>query len=96
MLYGADYLDSTFPFQILVLSFVFSAVFRVIAGNILAMLGRVNANLVMGTIECVLNVVLDFVLIKYYGCVGAAFATLIVTVVSALMTNWYLYYVLKK
>lgn len=96
LLYGADYLDSTIPFQILVVSFVFSAVFRVIAGNILAMLGRVNANLVMGTIECVLNVVLDFVLIKYYGCVGAAFATLIVTVISALMTNGYLYYVLKK
>ena len=51
LLYGADYLDSTYPFQILVISFVFSAVFRVIAGNILAMLGRVNANLMMGTIE---------------------------------------------
>lgn len=96
ILYGIEYLDSVAPFQVLVISFVFSATFRVIAGNILAMLGRVNANLVLGTIECCLNIVLDYFLIKYYGALGAAFATLLVTIFSSATTNIYLYMLLRK
>lgn len=96
ILYGADYLESLVPFRILVVSFIFSATFRVISGNILAMLGRVKENLVMGIVECSLNIVLDYFLVKYYGSTGAAIATLSITIVGSLMCTVYLYYYLNK
>jgi O-antigen/teichoic acid export membrane protein len=96
-LYGAEYIAAVLPFRILVVSAVFSSVFRIIAGNILAMLGKVKANFYMGCAECAINVVLDYVLIKAYGGVGAAIATLAVTVISSLMCNIYLYtYLIKR
>ena len=95
-LYGEEYIAAVLPFRILMVSAVFSSVFRIIAGNVLAMLGRVKENFYMGCIECVLNVVFDYILIKYYGGVGAAVATLLITVISSIMCNVYLYYYLRK
>lgn len=91
-LYGSEYIAAVLPFRILVVSAVFSAVFRTIAGNVLAMLGRVKENFYMGCIECVLNIIFDYILIKAYGGVGAAIATLSITVISSIMCNAYLYY----
>ena len=93
-LYGADYIQAVVPFRILIISAFFSSVFRLVAGNILAMLGRVKENFVMSTVECGLNVILDYILVKNFGGVGAAVATLIITIISSIMCNGYLYWFL--
>lgn len=95
ILYGEDYLEALLPFRILVFSFVFAATFRTISGNILAMLGRVKENLYMGIIECTLNIVLDYYLILNYGSIGAAIATLLITIISSIMCTGYLYWYLN-
>lgn len=95
-LYGSEYIDSLIPFRILLVSFVFSGSFRVLSGNILLMIGKVKANFVVGCIECVINVILDYILIKHFNTVGAAVATLSVTVISSILTNGFLFIYLKK
>ena len=60
------------------------------------MIGKVKANFVVGCIECVINVILDYILIKHFNTVGAAVATLSVTVISSILTNGFLFIYLKK
>lgn len=96
LLYGIEYLDSVPHFRILTVSFVFSVSFRAISGNILAMIGKVKVNFVLGCIECVINIALDFLLVYLYGSIGAALATLFITIISSAMSNIYLIFYLKR
>ena len=93
--FGKEYLESQICFQILMLSFVISGTFRIISGNILTMLRKVKSNFLFSIIEAVMNIVLDAVLISTYGNVGAAWATLIVVVLSGMLSTGYLIYYLK-
>ena len=93
LVFGEQYLDAVAPFRILLIGFVISGPFRVISGNIIAMLGRVKANFYIGLASCILNIVLDYYFIKKWGSVGAAFATTIIMLFAALLSNTYLYYV---
>jgi Na+-driven multidrug efflux pump len=43
----------------------------------------------------IVNIILDIILIKYYGSVGAAIATTLVFIISSLITNIYLRKYLK-
>ncbi len=93
IVFGEQYLDSVLPFRILLISFVISGPFRVITGNIIAMLGRVKANFYIGLISCLLNVVVDYLFIKAWGSVGAAIATTLIMLFAAVVSNLYLYFV---
>lgn len=96
VLFGKKYIASLIPFRILLGSFVVSAPFRVITGNIIAMVGKVRVNLYIGLISCSLNVILDFFLIKIWGSAGAAVATTLIVVLSAILSNIYLYFIFKN
>ena len=89
--FGEQYLASVLPFRILLLSFSISAPFRVISGNIIAMLGKVKANFVIGLISCLVNIVMDYFFIKLWGSVGAAIATTSIMAIASIMSNIYLY-----
>jgi len=96
IIYGESYSGSLVPFRILMIGFVFSATFKVVGGNVLAMLGKVKINFVFGCIECVLNIVFDYFLVKKFGGVGAAIATTCIILISSIITNTYLYTWLSK
>ncbi len=89
--FGDQYLSSVLPFRILLLSFSISAPFRVISGNIIAMLGKVKVNFIIGLVSCLVNIVLDYLFIKAWGSVGAAIATTAIMAIAAIMSNTYLY-----
>lgn len=96
IVFGNEY-DSAVPvFQVLILTFFFSATFRLIYGNVLAMLHLVKVNFVLSVIECVINIIADVVMIKNYGSIGAAYATLFITVFSSLLSGVFLNVYLKK
>lgn len=91
IVFGEQYLESMRVFQILAIGYFFAASFRIPAGNLLAAIGAINFNFYT-TIFCgVLNIVLDIYFIKIYGSIGAAFATLIIFIISGIMGNCFIY-----
>lgn len=96
LIWGTDYLDSILPFRILSLSYVISATLRIPAGNILSMIRKVKVNLWISIISGISNIILDIVLIKLWGSVGAAIATILVVIISSSIAVTYLIIYLTK
>lgn len=96
LLFGSQYLDSVGSFRVLAIGYFFAATFRIPVGNILNMLRKVKFGLYLSIITGTLNIVLDIVLIKIYGAIGAAYATLIVYIFTSVIGTLYLNYVLKQ
>lgn len=84
MIFGANYTDSVLPFQIISFGYWIIASFRVINGNILAALGKARLNFYMTTIILVVNIAVTYLMVKYYSINGAAFAILIIYILSSL------------
>lgn len=96
VVWGQNYLDSILPFRILSLSYIISATLRIPAGNILSMIRKVNVNLWISIISGMSNIILDIVLIKLWGALGAAIATILVVIISSIIAVTYLSIYLTK
>lgn len=96
LVFGAQYESAASIFVVLMITYVFTALFRTVYGNILAMMHKVKANFILSSAECAINIVLDVVLIKRYGSIGAAYATLVITVLSSLLSGFYYRHCLKQ
>lgn len=90
ILFGPQYLDAVKTFRILAFGYMIAGSFRIPAGNILASLGKVEANLWNAIMSGTANIVLDVVLIRSYGAVGAAVATVLVFLISSFISSMYL------
>lgn len=90
LLFGAEYLPGTLPFQILLLTLIvdFPAV---ILSNAVFAHDRQKLLIVYALIGGGLNVILDLLFIPGWGITGSAWATLLAQLVS----NWYLWRVTK-
>lgn len=82
-IFGKQYLDAKACFNVLMIGYIIAGTFRVPYGNILASLGLVKANFINAIFSGIANIVLDVVLIIKYGSIGAAYATLIVFIISS-------------
>ena len=96
LVFGREYLESVTCFRILMISYFFSGTFRVLLGNVLAMLRKVKINLYFGIIESVANIILDVVLIKLWGSIGAAIATTSIVILSSILSGAYLFWYLSR
>lgn len=83
ILWGDRYLDAVPVLRILTINFVLTGSFNMVFGNIMVAIKKVNINLAKTVICSFINIVLDILLIRAYGSVGAAFATLIISVCSS-------------
>ena len=95
-IFGYEYLNAVVPFRILMLGYFISGTFRMTAGNVLACLRKVNINLMVAIISGIVNIILDIILIKYYGYIGAAVATTLIIILSSIISNAYLYTIIYK
>ena len=77
-------------------SYFIRATFRTVPGQLLVTQEKLGFNTFIGFASSALNTILNIVLIPKYSSNGAAIATLIVTVIFAVMSTIYLYIVLKK
>lgn len=93
--FGNNYMDCLQPFIILSIGYFFMATFRIPAGNIINAIGKLKFNLYGAIISGILNIILDIILIKKYGSIGAAYATTLVFIVSGFIGNIFLFYCLK-
>jgi O-antigen/teichoic acid export membrane protein len=76
-IYGEDFVLSKVPFIFLVGGVVLSNYYRVFSRYCVS-IGKIHLNLYVIGAACVLTVVLDIILIQFYGIVGAAIATFLV------------------
>lgn len=88
--FGEQYMGMQDIFHILILSYVFSATFRKITGNILVTEHKLKINFYIGLVELFTNIPLSYFLVVNYGTMGAAISTLLVTVFSAILGIIYL------
>lgn len=96
ILWGNKYADSVPYFRILSISFFFLGAFRSTSTNILQSIGKVRYNLYVSIISGISNVILDVVMINRWGAEGAAYATLIVTIIASCLSFPYLIFELNK
>lgn len=82
-IFGKQYLDAKGCFIVLMVGYIIAGTFRVPYGNILASLGLVKANLINAVFSGIANIILDVILIIKYGSIGAAYATLLVFIISS-------------
>ena len=90
ILWGERYLDATAVLRLLIVNYLVSGTFNMVFGNVMVAIKKVHINLWKTVICSVLNIVLDVVFIQQYGSIGAAFATLIVSICSSAFS--YIYY----
>ncbi len=90
LFFGSKYDNCISIYQVLVVSFFFSAVLRMPSGNILVTLKKVKINFYLAIISGILNIVLDILFIKIWGAIGAAIATLCVNIFIGTCSTVYL------
>lgn len=96
LLWGSQYLDAVPCFRILTLSFFFLSTFRLTSTNVLLSLGRPGYTLMVSVIAGIANIILDVTLTMAYGSIGAAYGTLLVTIIASLLSFPYVIYVIKN
>lgn len=95
IVYGEKYMNVIGLFEILNANYLAYCV-RCLMGNVIAAIKKVKMNLLFAVISGVLNIILNLLLIPYLGAVGAAIATLVVTVTVAMLDTTYVLHYFKK
>jgi O-antigen/teichoic acid export membrane protein len=98
LIFGDNYLhgNTVEIFRLLVFGYFIAGTFRIPAGNILASLKKVNFNMITTIISGLLTVLLNFYFISNFGAIGAAIATVSVFIVSSVVSNIFLFMILKR
>ena len=95
ILYGERYMNVVPIFRILSINYFMDAI-RVITSNTIAVLKKVKVNLYFSILSGLLKIGLNIWLIISYGSMGAAFATLAVTVCIVILNTVYLQWNYKR
>ncbi len=93
---GKEYLDSIKIFNILCIGYFFTGSFRVLGTNVLFALQKPKYNIYSSVIASISNIFLNIFLIKKYGSIGVAYATLIVFIIWSIVVNIFIYLKIKK
>lgn len=94
VLSGEQYLPAVPYFRILLVGNCISSTFRLLSGNILFALKKVNINMITSIISGGLDIFLNYTLITKFSVMGAAFATVIAeTVASIIAFSYACYYI---
>lgn len=98
IIFGIKYNDAEtiLIFRLLAVNYFFSGTFRVIAGNLLVTQRKLRFNSFVAIVSGGINVTADFIFISKMGARGAAVATILVVVFSAVMNTSYIIYTFKK
>lgn len=96
LLFGELYLDSVPVFRLLSLNYFISGTFRILSGNLLVTQRKLKFNLLVALISGGANIAADFLFIRWWGSLGAALATVLVTLISSILSTSYLIYTFKK
>lgn len=90
LIFGTEYTDAVPCFIILMLAFFVQGTFQIPSNNIIYTQHKVNANVTITIVTSILNCILDIWFISNYGAIGAAVATLSVSIAASVMSYGYM------
>jgi O-antigen/teichoic acid export membrane protein len=96
LVFGAQYLDSLAQFRILLFGYFIVGTFRIPVGNILVMMKKIKFGMYMAIFSGVVNILLNIYLIRQYGSLGAAIATIIILFFTSIAGVYYLMRILNS
>lgn len=96
ILWGDQYIDAVPCFRILTISFFFLSTFRLTSTNILLSMGKAGYTLMISIVTGIANIILDVFMTIHFGSIGAAYATLIVTVLASVLSFPYVIHVVRS
>ena len=96
LLFGMQYYDSIATFKVLSIALFFQCALRSVFGNLLVTQRKLRFNLFESIVSGIINIIGDYYLIRKYGIIGVAYATLIVMVFSGVMCMSYYFYTLNR
>lgn len=96
VIFGSQYLDIVPIFRILAINYFISGTFRIIAGNLLVTQRKLKFNFMISVIAGLTNALADYFFIRNFGAIGAAYATVLVVIVSSVLSVSYLIFTFRK
>ena len=96
ILFGEEYAEAAYLFEILILGMLGAFILRIPFGNILASVGKSNWNAIIAFIILVLNGILNYYAIYAWGIVGAAIVTSALLWISGILSLALFFVYLKK
>lgn len=90
VVFGETYMDIVPIFRVLSLNYFISGTFRIISGNLLVSQRKLKMNLIVSLTSSVINILADYFFIQWKGAIGAAYATVLVVIVSSILSTLYL------
>ena len=93
---GEQYLLASPVLRVLTVGYFFSGTFRSLSANILAAFRRVRYGLFISIVSCVATIVFNYCFIVEYGMIGAAYATLVVDLIAAVLSFSYVVVLIRK
>ena len=96
ILFGEEYAEAAYLFEILILGMLGAFILRIPFGNMLASVGKSNWNAIVAFIILVLNGILNYYAIYAWGIVGAAIVTSALLWISGILSLVLFFVYLKK
>ena len=78
------------------MNYFISGTFRILSGNLLVTQRKLKFNLFVAIISSTTNIIADYLFIYCWGAIGAAYATVLVVIVSSILSTTYLVYTFNK
>lgn len=94
--FGEKYLDIKNLFNLFAVGYFFAATLRIPGGYILSALGKLKYITYNSLICAIINIILDIILIKKYGTIGAAYVTVLIFIISGFLSNIFLWRVINR
>lgn len=94
--FGKEYIGIETYFKILSIGYFFAATLRIPGSYILSAIGKVEYITYNSIICAFFNIILDIILIKKYGVLGAATTTVFIFILSGILSNLFLWKELNK
>lgn len=95
ILYGNKYYDAIPIYIVLVIAFFFSSTIKIPCSNIAYSLRKVKINIYINIICIVVNLISNYFFITYFGSLGAAITTMIISITSSIIYLIYIHNIIK-
>ena len=96
LLFGSEYITSINVFRVLCLNYFIFGSYRKLYGNMIALIKKVKINLLNTTLSGVFNVILNIIFINKWGEIGAALATVCISIFTTAFSIIYFQSQMKK
>lgn len=96
ILYGKNYLESVYPFLILMLGFLINSTVHVLIGNVICALKKPIYNTIINLIALACNAIFNCIFIKLMGYIGVAVTTASISIISSICSYIFFRKILKE